>query len=189
MAGVASISPSERLSKHEVLAMQRELDSTSAETRLFANAAFTAVALLLVFAAFDDITTDNATTFRVECTFLVGCAGWLLFVAWSLIRAGHSVLGFTSLVALASAIWAQRAIGPSMAPGLRPEHIVITTAYFWFWMLAGAIVWLAWRARKSCDVRFTLVDAVDITTEFAMKALLAVSLGLPLVVLLIRALS
>lgn len=129
--------------------VRQELNSaSSAGTRLFANAAMTLVALLLVFAAFDDITTDNATTFRVEYTFLVGCAGWLLFVAWSLIRGGHRTLGFTSLVAVASALWAQHAIGPHMVPGLRPEYIVMTTAYFWFWALAGAMLWFAWRARQ-----------------------------------------
>jgi hypothetical protein len=132
-----------------VLTVRQELNSAGAAgTRLFANAAITLVALLLVFAAFDDITTDNATTFQVEYTFLVGCAGWLLFVAWSLIRGGHRTLGYASLVALASALWAQHAIGPRMVPGLRPEYIVMTSAYFWFWALTGAMLWLAWRTRK-----------------------------------------
>ena len=119
-----------------------------ARTVLLANAAITVVALVMVYAAFDDITTDNATTFRTEYAFLVGCAGWLLFVGWSLIRAGHRILGFTSLVALASALWAQHAIRRGMPPGLRPEYIVMMTAYVWFWALAGAMLWLAWRARK-----------------------------------------
>lgn len=129
--------------------MPQELNSARpAGTRLFSHAAITVVALLLVFAAFDDITTDNATSFRVEYTFLIGCAGWLLFVAWSLIRDGRRALGFASLVALAGALWAQRAIGPDMVPGLRPEHIVMIASYFWFWALLGAMLWLAWRARK-----------------------------------------
>jgi len=129
--------------------MRQEINAASAaEPRLLSHAGITLVALLLVFAAFDDITTDNATTFRVEYTFLVGCAVWLLSVAWSLIRGGHRALGFASLVALASALWAQRAIGPGMVLGLRPEYIVMTAAYFWFWALAGAMLWLAWRARK-----------------------------------------
>ena len=132
--------------------MRQELNSANAVgSQLFANAAITLVALLLVFAAFDDITTDDATTFPVEYSFLVGCAGWLLFVAWSLIRGGHRTLGVASLVALAGALWAQHAIGPGMVPGLRPEYIVMTTAYFWFWALAGAMLWLAWRARKGGD--------------------------------------
>jgi hypothetical protein len=132
-----------------VLTVTQELNSASAHgTRLFGNAAITVVALLLVYAAVDDITTDNATTFRVEYTLLVVCAGWLLFVVWSLIRGGHRTLGAISFVALAGGLWAQRAIRPHMAPGLRPEHIVIVTAYIWFWALAGAMLWFAWRARK-----------------------------------------
>lgn len=96
--------------------MQHELDSTSAsESRLLSMAAITSLALLLAFAAFDDITTDNATTFRVEYTFLVACSGWLLFVAWSLIRGAHLVLGLASLL---------------------------------FWALAGALLWLSWKARR-----------------------------------------
>jgi hypothetical protein len=174
----------------EVLNMRQELNSGSAaETQLLANAAITFVALLLIFAAFDDITTDTATTFHVEYTFLVGCAGWLAFVIYSLIRRGHRTLGLVSLVALASALWAQHAIGPGMLSGLRPEYIVMTAAYFWFWALAGAMLWLAYRARKRVNVLFTLANAVDITIEFAVIAVLAVSLGLPLVVLLLRALG
>ena len=130
--------------------MRKELNGVGAAgTQLVANAAITLVALLLVFAAFDDITTDNATTFRVEYTILVGCAASLLFVGWSLVRGGHRTLGFVSLVALASALWAQRAIGPGMVPGrLRPEYVVMTAAYLWFWALAGSMLWLEWRARK-----------------------------------------
>ncbi len=129
--------------------MRQDLNSDgAAAARLRPIAGITLVALLLVFAAFDDITTDNATTFRVEYTFLIGCAGWLLFVAWSLIRRGHRALGIASLVALVGALWAQHAIGPGAVPGRWPEYVVITSAYLWFWALAGAMLWLAWRARK-----------------------------------------
>jgi hypothetical protein len=117
-------------------------------TRLSTHAAITVVALLLVYAAFDDITTDNATTFRVEYTLLLGCAGWLLFVAWSLIQGGHRTLGFASLVALGSALWAQHAISPRMVPGLRLEYIVMAIAYVWFWALAAAMLWIARRGRN-----------------------------------------
>jgi hypothetical protein len=120
------------------------------ESRLFSRAAITIVALLLTFAAFDDITTDNATTFRVEYTLLVACAGWLLFVAWSLLRDGHRALGIASLASLAGALWAQHAIGPrsSMAREVRPEYVVITAAYLWFWVLAATMLWFAWREWK-----------------------------------------
>ena len=126
--------------------MQHESSSAHAP-RFIRQAAITFAALLLAFAAIDDITTDNATRFPVEYTFLVLCAGWLLFVAWSLIRAGHRALGVISIFALAGALWAQRAIGPagSVPAGLQPEHVVMIGAYFWFWALAGAMLWLGWR--------------------------------------------
>lgn len=127
----------------------RETDSAGAATTwLFAKAAITVVALLLVFAALDDITTDHAMTFRLEYTFLGGSAAWLLFVAWSLVRAGHRTFGYASLVALASALWALSGIRPGIVPALRPEFVVMATAYVWFWFLACAMLWLAWRAGK-----------------------------------------
>ena len=170
--------------------MRQELNSSGvAGNRLFANAAITVVALLLVYAAFDDITTDNATTFLVEYMLLVGCAGWLLFVAWSLIRGGHRSLGSSSLVALAGALWAQRVIGPDMAPGLRPEHVGIVIAYLWFWGIAGAMFWLGYRARKRVDPLFTLAAAAGVTIEFVVIAVLAAGLGLPLFVLLVQTLA
>ena len=36
----------------------------------------TLAAIFLTFLAFDDITTDNATSFRFEYTALVVCAAW-----------------------------------------------------------------------------------------------------------------
>jgi hypothetical protein len=127
----------------------RETDSAGAATTwLFAQAAITVVALLLVFAALDDITTDRAMTFRLEYTFLGASAAWLMFVAWSLVRAGHRTLGYASLVALAGALWALSAIRPGIVPARRPEFVVMATAYVWFWFLAGAMLWLAWCAGK-----------------------------------------
>jgi hypothetical protein len=107
----------------------------------------TAAALLLIFAAFDDITTDNATTFRAEYAVLVGCAGSLVFVALRLLRAGHQLLGWASLLALAAGAWAQRAVGPGIVPGFWPEYVIATVALLWFVALAVGLVWLAWRRR------------------------------------------
>ena len=53
----------------------------------------TLAALFLVFAAFDDITTDNATSFRAEYSALIACACWLSFVAMRLISTRHLILG------------------------------------------------------------------------------------------------
>lgn len=103
------------------------------------------VALLLVFAAFDDITTDNSTNFTVEYTVVVACAVWFGFVAVRLIRLGRQTLGVLSLVALLGALWAQRGIGPGITPGVWPEYVVMTGVFLWFLALAATLVALGWR--------------------------------------------
>jgi hypothetical protein len=113
----------------------------------------TIAVLLLVFAAFDDITTDNATSFPLEYTLLAASAVWLLFIAVRLTRHGHGLLGGISLLALASAVWGQRAIGPGVvwgqrSGGLKPEYLAVMTAYGWFCALSLAMLWWAWRERS-----------------------------------------
>jgi hypothetical protein len=103
------------------------------------------VALLLVFAAFDDITTDNTTRFTVEYTALVLCAMWFVFVAADLIRLGRRTLGVLSLVALLGALWAQRGIGPGITPELWPEHVAMTGVFLWFLALSAILVVFGWR--------------------------------------------
>ena len=116
---------------------------------LVRDAAITVVALLLVYAAFDDITTDNATAFPVEYSALAICAAWLAFLSARLWRNRHRILGSVSALALIAGLWAQRAIGPDMAPGLRPEYVVMPAAYVWFWAVAIALLWLGWRQHRS----------------------------------------
>ena len=131
--------------------MDRETSTDrNASRRLRTDAVVMFAALLFVFAAFDDITTDNATSFPLEYTILVGAAVWLLFIAVRLIRHGHGLLGAISLLALASAVWGQRAVGPGVvwgrpATGLKPEHVAVMTAYVWFCALSIVMVWRAWR--------------------------------------------
>jgi hypothetical protein len=50
------------------------------------DAAITLAALLLAFAALDDITTDTATTFTVEWIALAVCGVWLAIVSWRVLR-------------------------------------------------------------------------------------------------------
>jgi hypothetical protein len=119
------------------------------------DGAITAVALLLVFAAFDDITTDNATAFPVEYTFLVVCAAWLLVVALRLLHARHRALGGVSILGVAAGLWAQRGIGPGIVPGLWPEYVVMAAAYIWFWGIALAMLWLGYRTRRQ-GTRFVI---------------------------------
>ena len=125
----------------------------AARRRLRRDAVVTIAALLLVFAAFDDITTDNATSFPLEYTILVGSAVWLLFIALRLMRRGRALLGGISLLALASAVWGQRAVGPGVVwrsggAGFKPEYVAVISAYGWFCALSLAMLWWAWRERS-----------------------------------------
>jgi len=125
-------------------------DGNAGSHRLSRDAVVTIAALLLVFAAFDDITTDDATSFPLEYTILIASAVWLLFVAVRLMRHGEGLLGGISLLALAGAVWGQRAVGPGVVwhqrgGGFKPEYVAVTSAYGWFWILALAMLWRAWR--------------------------------------------
>ena len=132
--------------------MDREIltDGDAASRRLRRDAVVAIAALLLVFAAFDDITTDNATSFPLEYTILVASAILLLFIAVRLMRHGHGLLGGISLLALASALWGARAVGPDVvwgqrAAGFKPEYLAVMIAYGWFCALSLAMLW---RARR-----------------------------------------
>jgi hypothetical protein len=103
--------------------------------------------LLLAYAAYDDITTDNDTDFRFEYAMLVACTIWFGFVALRLIRVGHQALGGLSLLALVSALWAQLEIGRGITPGLWPAYVVTTGAFLWFLALATVLLALGWRRR------------------------------------------
>jgi hypothetical protein len=117
------------------------------------DGALSFLALLLAFAAFDDITTDNATSFKVEYALLVACAVWYGVVGVRLLRLRYRTLGVASLAALAGALWGQRAIGPGMTPGFRPEYVVVTGAFLWFLALAISLVVLGSRASRSTTAR------------------------------------
>jgi hypothetical protein len=114
--------------------------------RCLRDGVVTVCALLLAYAAFDDITTDNATTFQFEYTLLLACAGWLFFLGLRLLGQHHHALGGVSLLALAGAVWAQRAIGPGIPAGFRAEYVVVTAAYAWFLVLSAVLLWRGWRA-------------------------------------------
>ena len=112
---------------------------------LLSHSLISLVALLLVFAAFDDITTDNATQFTVESAVLAACAIWFAFVAVRLTRLGHRTLGMLSVLALVGALWGQRGIRPGITPGLWLEYLVTAGAFLWFLLLVAILAWLGWR--------------------------------------------
>jgi hypothetical protein len=104
------------------------------------------VVLLLAFAAFDDITTDKATSFRVEYTVLATCAVWFGSLAVRLLRLGYRTFGMVSLAALAGALWGQSAMHPDITPGFWPGYLVTIGAFLWFLALAISLLVLGSRA-------------------------------------------
>lgn len=109
----------------------------------------TAGALLLVYAAFDDITTDDAQAFPLEYSFLALCAAWLIVLSVRLLRARRLALGWMSVAALAGAVWAQPAMVRGAPGGWRPEYIVIIAAYIWFWVVTAALIRSGWQPRTA----------------------------------------
>jgi hypothetical protein len=65
---------------------------------LIVEGAVTLAMVILAFLAFDDITTDNATTFTVEYSCLLACAIWCLVLVIRLAGTRHFVLGGASAV-------------------------------------------------------------------------------------------
>jgi hypothetical protein len=112
---------------------------------LLRDALISLVALLLAFAAFDDITTDNSTRFTTEYIVLLGCALWFGFLAVRLIRVGRRTLGFLSLLALSGALWGQRGIGTDITPALWPEYVVTIGVFLWFLALTATLMVLGRR--------------------------------------------
>jgi hypothetical protein len=105
----------------------------------------TLAAFVLAFLAFDDITTDNATTFTLEYGLLLLCAAWCLFVSIRLIGRGNRVLGILSLVTLTGAVWGQRRIGPGTAPAWQPEYLATATGMLWLLALSAILVVMGFR--------------------------------------------
>lgn len=108
------------------------------------DAVLTFVAVLFAFAAFDDITTDTATTFTFEWAGLGFCAAVLLMVSVRLVRSTHRWLGLVSVIALVVAVSAGSTIRPGTDP-FRIEYLATMVALIWFLGLGGILATLAWR--------------------------------------------
>jgi hypothetical protein len=106
----------------------------------------TLFAVLLAFAALDDITTDNATSFALEYAVLVACCVWCLVVILGLLNSRRRILAATSAAILAGALWGQRAIGPGTDPSWRPEYVATVSAVIWFLVLSLLLIALGARA-------------------------------------------
>ena len=105
--------------------------------------------VVLAFLAFDDITTDNATSFTVEYTCLLACAIWCLAVAVRLATKGYFILGTASALALGAAVWGQRSIGPGTVPSWQPRYVATVAAIIWFLSLALVLFVLGFRTDRA----------------------------------------
>ena len=112
--------------------------------QLLRDALLTFTAVLIAFAAFDDITTDTATTFTFEWLGLGVCAAWLLMVSWRLVPAENRWLGSLSAIALVVAIGAGSTIRPGMGP-FRVEYLATIAGLVWFLGLGGILATRALR--------------------------------------------
>lgn len=108
------------------------------------DAVLTLVAVVLAFAALDDITTDTDSSFTFERLGLAACGVWLGSVSWRLLRGGREWLGAVSAVLLVAAAAAQPAIGPGTQP-FRFEYLATVAGLVWFLALAGILARFAWR--------------------------------------------
>ncbi len=105
--------------------------------------------VVLAWLAFDDITTDSATSFTVEYTCLAACAIWCLVAAVRLAAKGHFILGAASALALGAAVWGQRSIGPGTVPSWQPQYVATVAAVVWYLSLAVVLVVLGFRANRA----------------------------------------
>lgn len=115
---------------------------------LIPTGVLTLVAVAFALAAFDDITTDKATRFPLEYSWLLGSGVWCLIVAVRLAKTGHRVLATVSLLALGSAAWGGRAIGARL-PGLQSEYVTTLAGVIWFFVLSVILVALGVRGSRA----------------------------------------
>jgi hypothetical protein len=112
------------------------------------DAALTLAAVLLAFAAFDDITTDAAATFTAEWTGLAVCGVCLAFVSWRLLRSAQPWLGSLSIVAVIAGV----AAGSTIQPGTGPfsfEYLLTVAVLLWFLGLSAMMAAQAWQGAEA----------------------------------------
>jgi hypothetical protein len=97
--------------------------------------------LLLTWLAGDDITTDNASSFRVEYTMLVLAAVWFAALGIALVRRGRVVAGVASLAAVGLGVAACWDLPHHYQP-FSPLNDVVYVTLAWF---VGLSIWLTAR--------------------------------------------
>jgi hypothetical protein len=133
--------------------MADDIEEVKPGVRLIIGGFATLVFWILAFAAFDDITTDNATSFKAEYFFLSICALWGLFLSTRLTLRGYRFLGILSGLMFAATVWGQRGIGPGTVPGWWPEYVATVTGLLWFLVLSGILVVMGFRLQRGSDRR------------------------------------
>jgi hypothetical protein len=123
-----------------------------ASPTLVGPAALTLGAMVLAFLAFDDITTDNATGFRLEYTLLACTGAWLAIFVVQLCRHGRSLLAGVALFLLLASAWVTLdGVGHTREGGWRlfwREYSTITLTWLGFSVIAATLVWEGLRRRQ-----------------------------------------
>jgi hypothetical protein len=88
--------------------------------------------LVLAFLAFDDITTDNATSFTLEYAFLTACAVWGFILIARLALRSRFITAAVCASLLMAILWGQRGIGPGTRASWQPEYVVASVAFVGF---------------------------------------------------------
>ena len=117
-------------------AVSRQQDHMARASSSLVGGAITLVVVMLALLAFEDITTDESAAFLPEYGMLAVAGAWSLFVAYSLMTAGHRLVGAISMVAVAAAVWvACDGLGHQRDGGWSAfwrEYTVMLTTALWF---------------------------------------------------------
>jgi peptidoglycan/LPS O-acetylase OafA/YrhL len=112
--------------------------------QLLRDAALTLTAVLVAFAAFDDITTDTATTFTAERIGLAVCGVWLVILSSRLLRGEQRWLGAISMVVVVAGVSAGSRIRPGTGP-FDVAYLLTIAGLLWFSALVAILAAQAWR--------------------------------------------
>ena len=123
--------------------MKHHEDGRSHRANAARDAVITFVAVVLAFAALDDITTDRDTSFTFERVALAGCAAWFLFVAGRFWQQGQRVPAMLSFALVAVGAFANPAIGQDRAPN-QLAYLATIAGLAWFLLVAGMLAGAAW---------------------------------------------
>jgi hypothetical protein len=113
------------------------------------DGALTLAAVLLAFAALDDITTHHGASFYGERTALVVCGMWFVIAGRRMSLYGSRPIGILSIAVAAAAAVAQFAIVPGTVPALQISYLFSVLGLVWFTLLSAVLLWLSWRVRPA----------------------------------------